>query len=222
MKMSLLLATALCAIATPAFAGVTVGTYTAGNCYPFTCNDSASATGIDYYQIYSSSAFGTTTSFNEITFSPDVSPGLMLAGNYSISFGTTAAGLGSDPAGMLSNVSTFFSGSLAPTQYSIFGSSYNYDPSMGNLVLHVVTSGQPAFPNGSGNGYLQADYSGSVTSRSYTLNGVTNSDSAGLVTTFDSGAVPEPATWAMMLMGFGMAGFGLRNRRKPTVSVTFA
>ena len=37
-----------------------------------------------------------------------------------------------------------------------------------------------------------------------------------------SGAVPEPATWAMMLMGFGMAGFGLRRRRKPTVSVNYA
>ena len=36
------------------------------------------------------------------------------------------------------------------------------------------------------------------------------------------GAVPEPATWAMMLMGFGMVGFGLRNRRKPTVRVTYA
>lgn len=35
-------------------------------------------------------------------------------------------------------------------------------------------------------------------------------------------AVPEPATWAMMLLGFGMAGFGLRNRRKPMVRVTYA
>ena len=40
--------------------------------------------------------------------------------------------------------------------------------------------------------------------------------------TVSNGAVPEPATWAMMLLGFGMAGFGLRNRRKPTVSVTYA
>lgn len=35
------------------------------------------------------------------------------------------------------------------------------------------------------------------------------------------GAVPEPATWAMMLMGFGLMGFGLRNRRK-AVRVTYA
>ena len=36
------------------------------------------------------------------------------------------------------------------------------------------------------------------------------------------GAVPEPTTWAMMLMGFGLVGFGLRNRRKPAVRVTYA
>lgn len=28
-------------------------------------------------------------------------------------------------------------------------------------------------------------------------------------------AVPEPATWAMMLMGFGAAGYSMRRRRKP-------
>ena len=37
-------------------------------------------------------------------------------------------------------------------------------------------------------------------------------------------AVPEPATWAMMLAGFGMVGFGLRSRRngKVTTKVAFA
>jgi hypothetical protein len=30
----------------------------------------------------------------------------------------------------------------------------------------------------------------------------------------DPGGVPEPATWAMMLMGFGAAGYALRRRRK--------
>ena len=35
-------------------------------------------------------------------------------------------------------------------------------------------------------------------------------------------AVPEPATWAMMLMGFGIVGAGLRGRRKPSVRVAYA
>lgn len=37
-------------------------------------------------------------------------------------------------------------------------------------------------------------------------------------------AVPEPATWALMLAGFGMTGFAMRRRRKPEVrtKVSFA
>lgn len=34
-------------------------------------------------------------------------------------------------------------------------------------------------------------------------------------------AVPEPATWAMMIAGFGIAGFAMRRRRE-TVRVTYA
>jgi hypothetical protein len=35
-------------------------------------------------------------------------------------------------------------------------------------------------------------------------------------------AVPEPATWALMLLGFGAIGFGMRRRKKPEVRVRFA
>ncbi|MBB5684614.1 DVUA0089 family protein [Sphingobium boeckii] len=35
------------------------------------------------------------------------------------------------------------------------------------------------------------------------------------------GAVPEPATWAMMIAGFGLVGAGMR-RRAPKVTVTYA
>jgi PEP-CTERM motif len=34
--------------------------------------------------------------------------------------------------------------------------------------------------------------------------------------------VPEPATWAMMLAGFGLVGFGLRSSRRQAVRVTYA
>lgn len=35
-------------------------------------------------------------------------------------------------------------------------------------------------------------------------------------------AVPEPATWAMMLLGFGAIGFGMRRRRSDMLRVRFA
>lgn len=56
---------------------------------------------------------------------------------------------------------------------------------------------------------------------------VTNS-SGGLFgfdnVTFDAtaAAVPEPATWGMMILGFGMIGFGLRSRRKSNVTTRVA
>ena len=35
-------------------------------------------------------------------------------------------------------------------------------------------------------------------------------------------AVPEPATWALMLVGFGGVGFAMRHRRKVAVRVSYA
>lgn len=42
------------------------------------------------------------------------------------------------------------------------------------------------------------------------------------LTSISVSAVPEPATWAMMLFGFGAVGYGLRRARKPTVRVAYA
>jgi hypothetical protein len=44
----------------------------------------------------------------------------------------------------------------------------------------------------------------------------------GLADVSSVAAVPEPATWAMMIIGFGIVGFGLRSRRKQAVRVTYA
>ena len=37
-----------------------------------------------------------------------------------------------------------------------------------------------------------------------------------------SAAVPEPATWAMMLAGFGLIGSGMRRRNAVMARVTYA
>jgi len=44
--------------------------------------------------------------------------------------------------------------------------------------------------------------------------------SLGYSINFMNAAVPEPATWGLMLLGFGMVGMGLRSRRN--ARVTFA
>lgn len=46
---------------------------------------------------------------------------------------------------------------------------------------------------------------------------------AGLAVRLDSaGAVPEPATWGMMLAGFGLIGFAARRRQSVKTTVTYA
>jgi hypothetical protein len=58
-----------------------------------------------------------------------------------------------------------------------------------------------------------AQFSGEITGFS-----VRSANGPGEVNVFFS-AIPEPATWAMMLAGFGVVGIGLRRRRKPVPSV---
>lgn len=71
-----------------------------------------------------------------------------------------------------------------------------------DLLLNVGSNTiSLAFTNPNGDGYA-LDY--------FQLNG-----------TALGGVVPEPATWAMMIGGFGLAGGALRNRRRRT-SVRFA
>jgi hypothetical protein len=45
---------------------------------------------------------------------------------------------------------------------------------------------------------------------------------SGTVTAASAAAVPEPATWAMMLLGFGAIGVGMRSRTRQAVRLKLA
>ena len=217
-------------VAAPAAADVTVGSSDSGNCYPFVCNDSGVSVGqsIDFQEIYSSTAFSGPLTFAAITFftwstQPAVS---VLAGNYNITFGTTLAPVGSGyPVGPLSNVVTFYNGALGGpvgSTYAISGTPYTYNPADGNLVMEIVVTNQTALGNGSGNGYFLADYTGAQVSRAYLETNVgTGGPTGALVTRFGAG-VPEPATWALMLAGFGATGAALRRAHRKQANVGVA
>lgn len=54
---------------------------------------------------------------------------------------------------------------------------------------------------------------------------ITSTDFGGVVYddfTFSLNAVPEPSTWAMMLIGFGGIGYSMRRRRRSTAIEQFA
>ena len=147
--------------------------------------------------------------------------------------------------------STFFAnaqgGSSAVTDFNVLlgnGSNYNvgnYSPfSSGVNAVLSLTSGQTGTLNFFANNNLVAPLFSFNLSGLFTANGQGALPGGGLTltnatqidgTTIAAGssgtlavtaAVPEPATWAMMLVGFGAMGVSLRRRRKPTMLAQLA
>jgi hypothetical protein len=57
---------------------------------------------------------------------------------------------------------------------------------------------------------------------SYKLNGLLPFSGGTLTISAVNSAVPEPATWAMMILGMGAVGYAMRRRQKVTAKVRFA
>ena len=133
--------------------------------------------------------------------------------------------------GSLTLVNIFFAatGTTPSTADNLFGLHYTYTPSSCPSPFHAFEgSDTPAF--GANNLVFQGGCEGVYDSlaqtvattigTSYTLRfSLSNSDAGpnGLrIFATDAavtGAVPEPATWAMMLLGFGGIGMAIRRRR---------
>ncbi len=196
-------------------------------------------TGSRTQQVYASSFFSGAQTLTGLAFRS--TPGFRNGadyGNVVIRLSTTAFGdeqgtpLSSTFADNIgSNVTTVFEGALsfaaAATDgfdYVVnFTSGFNYDPSAGNLLLDVL------IPNGtsvSGPGFFLASYD--VANRFndgvYSVNSVFDgnattgfANTAATITQFTgtelAGAVPEPASWLLMIGGFGLVGANLRRRR---------
>lgn len=113
-----------------------------------------------------------------------------------------------------------------------------FGPGTGNFYFTSTGSSVPfTFGlNGASGGSLTAPFVAGL--NTFTL--IVNNNNAGINTnngpltsgpsgvdfvgnvTFDVTAVPEPSTWAMMLLGFGMIGFAARRRSSVKTTVRFA
>lgn len=104
--------------------------------------------------------------------------------------------------GKVSNISFFTNSTTGGEQWSVFGS--NTAGSYSGLALMTGTNESSANLKGLGT-YKYYDFASTSTSggKNFLLGGMTM-----------TAAVPEPATWAMMLLGFGAMGVSLRRRRR--------
>ena len=119
-----------------------------------------------------------------------------LAGIYSISGDTSTPGV------IFSNTSNLTC--IASVMGCTVGTVYN-------LIIGTTPSGFSAFGLPLTN-LAAGDYR-------LTINGISpNSGSFTGNVRITTGAVPEPGTWAMMLLGFGAVGFAMRRKRRPVLA----
>ena len=219
MKRFILAATAACcmsAVFSPAQALV-IGQADTTNSYPF----GSSGAGYYYQQVYSAANFAAPTKINQITFYNSLSPSTAtpLSDVFTFYLSTTKGAVSTFdtdpmkyPDGSFTQV---FSGTLSALSGGrldiALSTAFDYDPSMGNLVLTVKD-----FALGSGgNLFLDADKNTGVTNMR--MSSYPYDFNQGLVTGFNdslAAAVPEPATWAMMIIGFGAVGSMVRTSRR--------
>ena len=209
------------AAVSPAHA-VVIGTADSSNSYPF------GAYSASYFQqIYNKSAFSAPISINKLTFYNTLSPSTTrpLTDTFTIFLSTTSAavtgfGQTNSPFGDLPTYTQVFTGKLQTNVNGrldiVLDTAFNYDPTQGNLLMTVRD-----FDFGSG-GNLFLDTDNNIGTTNIRTSQFQYPWNTGLVTGFnDVAAVPEPATWAMMIGGFGMMGGAMRYRRRKT-SVSFA
>ncbi len=212
---------------------LTIGTYDNANCYPFTCNDSGTSSGttMTYEQVYAAGDFPGKVHIDSVTFNLASFFGgnnLLLGGSYTFFWGYAAPG-------SVNNLSTslpsnFVGGPFFVQTFSVpaggsnfgpfltfnFNNPFAYIPADGDLLLGVTARNQDNVPNGSGNSYLEADDTGSDTSRAYCIGngGGCFADSLGLVTTFDY-AAPTPDSLVLTCTGL-LTLAGAFRWKKPT------
>lgn len=131
-----------------------------------------------------------------------------------------------------------FTGATSTGFFNNVGYNNNFPEGMGTLDVCFrsngngnCTGGQGGTPqNGVGTGTFALNFSDlpsnialdNITTRYQSINPTINGGNSGIgIGTPVTGAVPEPSSWALMILGFGTVGMAMR-RRKVTRTVAYS
>ncbi len=198
-------------------------------------------TGSRTQQVYASSFFSGAQTLTALAFrsTPGFRNGADY-GNVVIRLSTTSFGdeqgttlsssfatnIGADVTTVYQGALSFAAAATDGFDYVVhFANGFTYDPAAGNLLLDVLI---PTGTSVSGPGFFLASYdtANQFNDGVYSVNSVFDgsatsgfANTAGTITQFTGTAVggsgstvPEPATWLLMIGGFGLVGAGLRRR----------
>lgn len=199
------------------FGATIIGQDNFPNCYPFACF--AMDGGTVYEQLYSKTAFSGPIDISSIDFYAEMdSAGQpMDSAIYTISFSTVSNGSFSTSSspdlisqGANSQVfGTFNISGTMPATLTLTGTTpFEYNPSMGNLLMYVTVDSIESTCYYCS--FFKSDISGKDMSRAWLAGAGSGSDTVGLVTGFD--VVPEPAS--AFLWGAGAVALALMGRRR--------
>ena len=111
-------------------------------------------------------------------------------------------------------------GSYVQKLSELTGNSINFSSLLVGTTFVGIHYGQAGDAGGNATSFFRFDAGSGVDSFDFNRNGLSN---AVLFQTGQMGAVPEPATWAMMLLGFGLVGGAMRSaKRRQKVTVFYA
>lgn len=166
----------------------------------FTLGSASTVSGFGFNAILLADAYGTAANYRVYSATADNAPGALIAS------GTAALSHVAGPSGP----------SFQTTDYS-FGVS-PLDLAAGNYVFavqNVTTNFNDYLSKGAGSSGAFTSADGGLTFSP----GYRGFDSAA-VSVFGNAAagVPEPATWALMILGFGAVGGSMRYRRNSTAA----
>ena len=209
MKTLLIAIAGMAAISAPASAAPIVGSFSLTSFSgTYIGGTAATATGLDFGTAFASTGNGYGVN------------GTALIGNATGSF----AGLN----GLTASIADLALGATAnpytTNPFISFGSASNIVFNFSNAVLtrsplgtSVSIAGQGTFSNGNA-----ADTTtGMFTLATASQNGMASNVNFTFTSNVSAAAVPEPATWALMILGMGAVGFAMR-RRNTTTRVRFA